>query len=102
MLIIILSILGDLVCFYDLVVFNNNKDTRIADFRQMEYRKITEYFEIRIDQLEFDNYYHVAVMTKSGNWERESTKTWYNFSTPTCLEAYADLNKCRKCIVFII
>lgn len=68
----------------------------------MEYRKITENFEIRIDQLEFDNYYHVAVMTKSGNWERESTKTWYNFSTPTCLEAYADLNKCRKCIVFII
>lgn len=84
---------SDESCFYDFVWFGGDE---LADYKQKEIKEIRELFQIKIGNLDFSSNYSVAVMAKSTDWNRESEKKWLNFLTPSCLEAFGNLDVCCK------
>lgn len=80
----------DVSCFYDFVIFDG-----FDGYFLKEIRNPYELFKTKIGRLEFNINYTIEVMAKSTDGARESAKTRIYFLTPSCLEAYMDLNECE-------
>ncbi|XP_017778109.1 PREDICTED: tyrosine-protein kinase receptor torso-like isoform X1 [Nicrophorus vespilloides] len=80
----------DYVCYCE-VTWLEEKNSSYYSNKKIE--NITRLFETDID-ISFDKNYHVGVVAKSQDWNKDSGVVWNKTHTPTCLELYQDLRYC--------
>ncbi|CAH0550701.1 unnamed protein product [Brassicogethes aeneus] len=82
-------------CYFDVVWFENEYLEDLGDYKQIELKKPYSLHELKLDQLKMGNTYSLAIMTTSETSHIESVKSWFNFTTPNCLESFKSLNMCE-------